>query len=73
MATKYPRINVTFEKNLISELVLLSKQTNKSVSGLVRELTVEALELREDIHLSRIAEKLDSPDAKLVDHKDAWK
>lgn len=72
MATKYPRINVTFEKILISELTLLSKQVNKSVSSLVRELTIEALELREDRYLSRIAEKLDNPDSKLFDHKDAW-
>ena len=72
MATKYPRINVTFEKILISELTLLSKQVNKSVSSLVRELTIEALELREDRYLSRIAEKLDNPDSKLFDYKDAW-
>jgi hypothetical protein len=39
----------------------------------VRELTLEALEKREDFYLSKLAEKLDQPDVKTYSHDEAWK
>ena len=73
MATKHPRINVTFEEGTALLLANLAQGEHKSVSGLVRELVLEALELREDFHLSKIADQLDQKDAKTISHDDAWK
>ena len=44
-----------------------------SVSSLTKELILEALERREDMALSAIAELRDKPKVKKVKHDDAWK
>jgi len=73
MPTKNPRIHVTFEEATVEILTNLAPKQRKSVASLVRELTLEALERREDLYLSRIAEELDKEDAKKYTHNDAWK
>lgn len=73
MATKNPRINVTFEEITANLLSQLAHQEHKSVASLVRELALEALEMREDFYLSKLAETLDEKDAKTTGHDDAWK
>ena len=73
MATKNPRINVTFEEVTIGLLSHLAHQEDKSVARLVRELALEALEMREDFYLSTVAEKLDTEGAKTYEHDTAWK
>lgn len=73
MATKNSRINVTFEEATAGFLSVLAHQQHKSISSLVRDLTLEALELHEDFYLSKTAEEIDTPDAKLHSHEDAWK
>lgn len=73
MATKNPRINVTFEKSTAGLLSHFAHHEHKSVSSLVRELTLEALEMREDFYLSKLAQKLDKEGAKTFGHDDAWK
>lgn len=73
MTTKNPRINVTFEENIAGLLAELASHEHKSVSSLVRELALEALELREDMNLSKIAEILDHDHTKTYGHDDAWK
>jgi predicted DNA-binding protein len=73
MATKNPRINVTFEKATISLLNHLADEEHKSVASIVRELATEALEMREDFYLARLAEKLDKADVKTHKHNDVWK
>ena len=73
MATKNPRINVTFGETVADALLRLARQEHKSVAGVVRELTFEALEMREDFHLSKLAEKLDEVNAKTYSHNEAWK
>lgn len=73
MTTKNPRINVTFEEVTALLLVQLAEQEHKSVSSLVRELVMEALEMREDLYLSKVAKKLDQDNVKTYDHKDVWK
>jgi hypothetical protein len=72
MATKNPRINVTFEATTVDMLSALAHQGHQSVSGLVRELALEALEMREDAYLASIAEKTDTPEAKTYNHREAW-
>lgn len=73
MSTQNPRINVTLENALASVLNQLARQQHKSVSGLAKELIIEALEHREDIALSALAEARDHPKAKRVKHEDVWK
>ena len=72
MATKNPRINVTFEETMTTVLSNLAKKQHKSMAGLVRELVAEALEMREDFYLSKLAEKLDKKGAKIYRHDDVW-
>ncbi len=72
MATKNPRLNITFEPEAIQILVQLSKSTHQSLSSLVRELTLDALERREDMALSKIAEELDKNQNSYVSHDQAW-
>jgi len=73
MTTKNPRINVTFEETTAGFLSMLARQEHKSVASLVRELTLESLERREDFYLSKLAEKIDIKGAKTYSHEEAWK
>ena len=73
MVTKNPRINVTFEEVTTSLLTQLAHKEHKPIARLVRELALEALEMREDFYLSKLAEKLDTKGAKTYGHDEAWK
>jgi hypothetical protein len=73
MPTKNPRINITFEHATAKVLVLLAKQEHKSISGLAKELILDALERREDMVLSTVAKNRDTAHAKMIKHDDAWK
>jgi hypothetical protein len=64
-----PRINVTFEEKTVAILVELAKEQQRSIASLVRELAIEALELREDLYLSKIADRLDQDGVKTYDHR----
>ncbi len=73
MTTKHPRLNITLNPEGMGLLTLLAEREDKSLSAIAKELIEEALELREDIYLSRLASKRDTPDAVWVSHEDAWK
>ena len=73
MQNKNPRINVTFEEETAGIIANLASLENKSISSIVRELALEALDRREDLYLSTLAEKIDKPGAKTYNHSDAWK
>jgi hypothetical protein len=73
MDGRNPRINVTFEESTAGLLSALAESENKSLSNIVRDLTLEALELREDLYLSKIAQKLDQDNTKTYSHEEAWK
>ena len=64
MPTLKSQFQVIFEDSTASVLTQLASQEQKTVGDLVRELTLEALEKREDFYLSKLAEKLDQPDVK---------
>lgn len=66
MATKHSRrskmprqkrINVTFKPSTLHAVNLLAKKEDASLSSITQELVEQALEMREDIYLSRIAEE----------------
>ncbi len=73
MATKNPRVNVTFEEVTVGVLSHLAQQEHKSMASIVRELALEALEMREDLYLSKIAAEVDRKGAKTYSHDEAWK
>ena len=73
MPTLKSQIQVVFEDSTASVLTQLASQEQKTVGDLVRELTLEALEKREDFYLSKLAEKLDQSDVKTYSHDEAWK
>ena len=73
MPTTNPRINVTFEPKLSNQISSLAAHEHKSASKLIKELVIEALEKREDIYLSDIAENRDVENQKTISHEDAWK
>ncbi|MBA2306879.1 hypothetical protein H0W26_01960 [Candidatus Dependentiae bacterium] len=73
MATKNRTINVTVEESTASLLSHVAQQEQKSIERLVRELTLEALQIGEDFYLSTLAEKLDRERAETYRHDDVWK
>ncbi len=73
LQSKNTRINVTFEAPLVSLLNSMAKNANQSTAGFVKELALEALERREDVALSALAQARDVVSAKRVKHEDAWK
>jgi hypothetical protein len=73
MPTHNPRINITFEEATALLLSQLAKKNHKSVASMAKELILEALERREDMVFSAIAESRDIKSTKRVRHEDAWK
>ncbi len=57
MPTKHRRINVSFRPKTAQALSRLSREREISLSQITQELVEEALELREDIYLSKLAEE----------------
>lgn len=60
-------------KPIAKLLTDLAKHEEKSVSHLIAELVLEALEHREDMYFSVLSEKRDVKGAKTIKHEDAWK
>ena len=71
MTTKNPRINVTLEPNIVDILNMVATRENCSVSSLTKELIIEALERREDLTLSTVADLRDNEPN--ISHDKAWK
>jgi hypothetical protein len=59
MPTKSRRINVSFNPKTAQALARISKKKEMSLSHVAQELVEEALELREDIYLSKLAEEIE--------------
>ncbi len=74
MPARNPRVNVVLEKPLYEAVDHLAKEEGVSRSTVVRDLVKEAIEIREDIDLGRLAEArgktLRRPRA--LAHKDVW-
>lgn len=50
----------------------LFKRSKTSIASVVRELALEALELREDYYLSKLAQNIDKKGVKAYSHDEAW-
>lgn len=73
MATKHPRLNVTLSPEQMGLLALLAKKEDKSLSAIAGKLIEEAMEMHEDLYLSKLAAERDTPDTVWISHEDAWK
>ena len=74
MPTKNPRINVVLESGLYSAVSDFAKQEGISKSMAIRDLVKEAMELREDVALTALAEQREltfNPDTALS-HEQVW-
>ena len=74
MPTKNPRINVLVEKPTYRVIHSLAAREGVSMSALAQELIREALELREDVGLARLADEREvTLDRKVaLTHEDVW-
>jgi metal-responsive CopG/Arc/MetJ family transcriptional regulator len=74
MPTKNARINVVVEKPLYTLIDEISKERGISKSMLVRDLVIEAIDLREDQALARLADERDKSfdKSKALTHKEVW-
>lgn len=73
MPTKNPRLNVVLDPELYELVEKISKQEEKSMSVVAKELIEDALEKHEDLLLSEIAMKREAKSKKTVPHGKAWK
>ena len=73
MPTKNPRLNIVLDPELYELVEKISKQEEKSMSVVAKELIEDALEKHEDLLLSEIAMKREAKSKKTVSHDKAWK
>ena len=66
-------LNITLEESLASLLEQQAKHEHRPVASIAKELILEALERREDIALSAIAQIRDVKKAKRIKHENVWK
>ena len=74
MPTSNPRINVVLEKPIYKSVKQLAKRDDVSLSMKVRDLVKEALEIEEDLGLTRFAEKREKSfsKSKALKHSEVW-
>lgn len=74
MPARNPRVNVVLEKVLYDAVDHLAKEEGVSRSTVVRDLVKEAIEIREDIDLGRLAEVRGKTlrRSRVLTHKDVW-
>jgi len=74
MPARNPRVNVVLEKPLYEAVGHLAKKEGVSLSTAVRDLVKEAIGIREDIDLARLAEAREQSlkRSRALTHKDVW-
>jgi predicted DNA-binding protein len=66
------RVNLSLEVDVVKDLEMLAKVSNKSVSTIAKELILKALDLNEDIYLASLAEQLESENPETISHEKFW-
>jgi len=74
MPAKNPRINIVLEQPMYKQIHQLAEMDHMSMSGKIRDLLKEALEIHEDIGLSAIAQERETTwdDSGALTHEDVW-
>lgn len=57
MPTRKPRVNVVLDVQLFGAVSELANYQGVSMSMIMRDLVKEAMEIREDVHLTHIADQ----------------
>ena len=75
MPARNPRVNVVLEKPLYDAVGHLAKEEGVSMSTVVRDLVKEAIEIREDIDLGRLAKAREKTlkRSRARAHRNVWK
>ena len=74
MATVNPRINITVSEEVAAILSQTAKQSRKSMSRVALELIEWAIEEREDLYFSKIADELTQSNPEFIPNsEDIWK
>jgi predicted DNA-binding protein len=74
MATVNPRINITVPEEIAVLLSKTAEQSKKSISKVALDLIEWAIEEREDMYFSKIADDIVRSNPKMVpDNDDIWK
>ncbi len=73
MPTANPRINIMCEPLIFEFINDIAEEEHKSLSAIAHQLIVEALERREDIHFSRLAEQREHQPSVHSSHEKAWR
>ena len=70
MATVKPRINITVSDEIAAILSKTAKQNKISISKVARELIEWAIEEREDLYFSKIADSIEQSNPKWIKDND---
>jgi len=74
MATVNPRINITVSDEVAAILSKTAKQSRKSISRVTLELIEWAIEEREDMYFSKIADEIMRSNPNFIPNsEDIWK
>ncbi len=65
-------INLTVEDEIFETLKRLAKKEATSIASVINALLERALELREDLHFSKIGETRLEKNGKRLSHEDVW-
>ena len=57
MHPRQRRVNVSFRSNVLKAVSLLADKKEMSLSSMTQELVEQALELQEDVYLSKLADE----------------
>lgn len=72
MPTAKKRINLTVGDELFENLKRLAKKEDASIASVSHDLLERALELREDMHFSKVGEERLAGKGKRLTHEDVW-
>lgn len=77
MPTTKKRLNLTLPSDLETLLKILAKRDNVPLATKAIQLINEAIEMEEDLMLSRIAEErlaeIENGESEVISHEDFWK
>jgi len=72
MSKTKSRMCLTLEKDIASLIVYIAIKQKKTVSAVLEELVSEALETREDIAFSKLADSRDKGTEEWISHEEFW-
>jgi hypothetical protein len=72
MPTSSPRVHVVCEAPVYIAINDIAKEEHRSMSAIAHDLIVEALDRREDLYFSELAEQRENKSFRVMSHQKAW-